>query len=163
MNNINSINIKKIITDSTSNLFSTMLFMNLEMPEVNQLVDVTDYQFIGWVDLDGEFMNGLLEIGLTEEFGRIMAARMLDQSPADIKSTEEILEVLKEVSNIIGGNLKSRLCDVGFLCKISPPSVINSNVYQLNSQDWIRSESYVFQYEEHHFFIRGFFKGVPGN
>lgn len=154
MNNINLINIKKVITDSTSNLFTTMLSMNLEVADDTQLVNETDYQFTGYVNLTGELINGLIEIGITEDFGRIMTARMLDQSVDDIKSTQEVLEVLQEVCNIIGGNLKSRLCDTGFICKISPPLAVDSRAYKLDSQDWIRSESYVFQYEKHHFFIR---------
>lgn len=158
MNNISTINIQKLITDSTSNLFETMLSMKLEMPMENQLLEEINYNFIGWVNFDGEFISGLFEVGLTEEFGRLITARMFDQAPSEIKSTQEILDVLKEISNIIGGNLKSRLCDLGIICKISPPSVVDSKVYKLNALDWIRAESYVFRFEEHNFFVRSYFK-----
>ncbi len=156
MNNINSIDIKKIITDSTSNLFATMLSMNLEESVENQLVHETDKHFTGCVSFNGALVNGLLEICITEEFGRIIAARMLDLSPADIKTTQEVLDVLLEICNIIGGNLKSRLCDAGFLCRISTPSVVDNTIFKPSSQNWVLSESYMFQYEEHCFFIRGY-------
>ncbi|WP_162262308.1 chemotaxis protein CheX [Legionella worsleiensis] len=159
MNNTNTINIQKIITDSTLNMFSTMLSMNLETPNEPACVEHHEFQFMGLVDLDGELISGLIVIGLTEEFGRIITARMLDQSVSEIQSTQEIMDVSKEVCNIISGNLKSRLCDMGFSCRITPPSVIQSKDYNLNSDDWMYSVCHLFHFEEHQFYVRSFFKG----
>lgn len=163
MNNANTINIQKIITDSTLNMFSTMLSMDLEAPNDQTCVEPHEFEFMGLVDLDGELISGLIVIGLTEEFGRIITARMLDQSISDIQSTQEILDVSKEVCNIISGNLKSRLCDMGFTCRINPPSVVESKDYKLNSDEWMYSICHMFHFEEHQFFVRSYFKGSVDN
>lgn len=157
-NEILALDLKPVIFEATRGFFSTMLSIALPPPDEISQDENKEHHYVGCVYIIGDVFSGLFEISLTEEFGRLMAANMLGLSIDDIKSNQDVLDVLQEAANIIGGNLKSRLCDNDFKCKISPPSVFDSNAYKINSKEWLRSDSFQFQYEEHTFYVKAYMK-----
>jgi len=51
--------------------------------------------------------------------------------------------VIGELSNMIGGDLKSRLCDAGLPCQLSIPSITSGSDFKIESRGWVRSERFV--------------------
>lgn len=156
---MNEIELRETIFDATNQFFSTMLSMSLPpLEKIEERRHDEAPHFVGCVYFIGDLFSGLLEISLTEPFGQLMAANMLGLSLDDVDSTQDVLDIVQEATNIIGGNLKSKLCDNEFLCKMSPPSVFDSKAYNVNSREWVETNNYKFQYEDHTFFINVYLK-----
>lgn len=158
MNNFNSIKLQEMIADSVSSLFAGMMAMQLDQPQQSQSIAPSSFNLVAWVSFQGEAIDGMVEIGVTETFGSIMTSRMLGKNNDDMNTDQEIREVLQEASNIIGGAIKSKLCDLGLVCKMSPPLVVDSMKYQPGISSWSFAEGCLFKYEGHTFFVRGFIK-----
>ena len=92
---------------------------------------------------------GNINIQVNEDYARIMTAAMLDMALDEIEDEEEIYDVIGEMSNMVGGDLKSRFCDAGYLCELSIPSVTSGNHYKVESKNWERHESLAFRCRQH--------------
>ena len=85
---------------------------------------------------------GNVSLFVSREFAREMTAAMLGMTVDDIGSDEEVHDVIGEVCNMVGGDLKSRLCDAGFSCSLSIPSVTFGENFRTESKGWDRHERY---------------------
>jgi len=54
----------------------------------------------------------------------------------DIGSDEEVNDVIGEVCNMVGGDLKSRLCDAGFTSSLSIPSITYGESFRIQPEGW---------------------------
>jgi len=62
----------------------------------------------------------------------------------EIEGDEEVHDVVGELSNMIGGDLKSRLCDAGLTCELSIPTITSGKEFQVQPKGWTRHERFVF-------------------
>ncbi|MCD6184766.1 MAG: chemotaxis protein CheX, partial [Deltaproteobacteria bacterium] len=69
---------------------------------------------------------------------------MLGMEVEEIESDEEIYDVIGELSNMIGGDLKSRLCDADLECQLSIPSTTSGSNFRIESKGWIKQERIAF-------------------
>ncbi|HEN21154.1 MAG TPA: chemotaxis protein CheX, partial [Desulfobacteraceae bacterium] len=70
----------------------------------------------------------------------------------------EIHDVIGEVSNIVGGSLKSRFCDSGLPCELSIPSITSGSDFHIESMNWARCERYIFGNKDHAGIVEVFIK-----
>ena len=71
---------------------------------------------------------------------------------------EEVNDVIGEVSNMVGGHLKSRFCDSGFPCDLSIPSITSGKNFKIESKNWARHERIAFCHEAHVALVEVFIK-----
>ena len=110
-----------MIRDTTKKVFSTML--NLELEEISENEDITDTDEY-WIEGALFFGGGILgdfRIQLREGYAKKAASIMLGTEMDNIKSEAEVLDVIKELANMIGGNLRTQISASGLECDISPP------------------------------------------
>ena len=114
MSGIHAVDLKSFVTHSFKNVFKTMLSMQLapEDPPNRQSV-TTGKHIVGTVGFGGAVM-GNVNIFVSREFAREMTAAMLGVPVEEARSDEEVNDLIGEVCNMVGGDLKSRLCDAGF-------------------------------------------------
>jgi len=142
MSGIQAIDLKGFVTKAVQGVFQTMLSMPLELEDPPDLQSVTTGQHIaGTVGFAGAVM-GNVSIFVSRQFAREMTAAMLGMTVDDIGSDEEVHDVIGEVCNMVGGDLKSRLCDSGFTCLLSIPSVTFGESFRTESKGWDRHERY---------------------
>jgi flagellar motor switch protein FliN/FliY len=60
---------------------------------------------------------------------------MLGIETDEIKSTEEIKDVIGELANIVAGNLKTEFLDAGLTCVISTPSITSGSDFKIDPVD----------------------------
>jgi chemotaxis protein CheX len=121
-------------------VFETMLSMKLEADEPPQLESVTTgNHIVGTVGFAGKVM-GNVNVFVSRDFAREITAAMLGMSVDDIGSDEEVYDVVGEVCNMVGGDLKSRLCDAGLTCSLTIPSITFGNRFRVESKGWDRHE-----------------------
>jgi chemotaxis protein CheX len=74
----------------------------------------------GAVSLSGK-ASGIVYTGFSQSLANAVTIRMLGcESPGE----EEVSDVVGEFTNMITGNLKSQLCDAGYPCQLSIPTVM---------------------------------------
>jgi len=144
MSGINDLDLKAFITKTLTDVFDTMLSMNLE-----QIDDGTEEidggnQIVGSVGFAGKAM-GNVNILVSIDFARLITSQMLGMNTDEIKSEEEIFDVIGELCNMVGGDIKSRLCDHGFKCDLSIPSVTRGDNLKIESSSWDRCECFGFK------------------
>ena len=157
MDEINSLDLKTFITNAVTDVFDTMLSMTMENVAVDQIEQNGGNQLVGTVSFAGRVM-GSVNLHVGKEFAYEMTAEMLGMETGEIDSDEEVHDVIGEVCNMIGGDLKSRLCDSNLTCELSIPSITSGKEFSIESRGWDRSESYAFRNKQHTAIVEVFIK-----
>jgi len=144
MSGINDLDLKDLVTRTLTNVFDTMLSMNIEQIDDGGKGIDGGMQIIGSVGFAGKVM-GNINIQVDGDFARIITAQMLGMKTDEIESEEDVFDVIGELCNMVGGDIKSRLCDNGFTCKLSIPSVTGGNDLKVESKGWNRYECFSFK------------------
>jgi chemotaxis protein CheX len=100
---------------------------------------------------------GNVSVQVSETFARLMTAAMLGMELEEVEG-EEVNDVIGEVSNMVGGHLKSRFCDSGFPCDLSIPSITSGKNFKIESKNWARHERIAFCHEAHVALVEVFIK-----
>jgi chemotaxis protein CheX len=138
-------------------VFETMLSMELGENEDVQKLPGDNSQVVGSVSMAGT-VSGTVNIYVSDIFAKVITADMLGMGIDEVDSDEEIHDVIGELSNMIGGDLKSRLCDAGFECSLSIPAITSGRDFQIESKGWAVNEQVFFEYQEHIALIEAFIK-----
>jgi flagellar motor switch protein FliN len=104
---------------------------------------VEEKRTVGMVSFAGD-VQGIFIIQVNDAFAHTMAAAMLGISESEIGSQEEVFDVIRELSNIIGGNLKSSFVDVGLSCVLSTPAITNGLDFRVESLNIIKTQRFLF-------------------
>ncbi len=102
---------------------------------------------VGSVTFAGE-VDGMLNVQVNDDFGKEMTAAMLGVDVDKVESKEEVYDAIREVSNIIGGNLKSNFVDAGLSCVLSTPSITNGRDFKVSPTHVIRPTQFLFSHKE---------------
>ena len=129
------VDLRSFIIKSISEVFDTMLSMSLDVVEEAKSDNLNGEKIVGSVSFAGKAM-GNINIHVSREFAETITAEMLGMQPDEIESEEEVYDVIGETSNMVGGNLKSRLCDSGYPCELSIPSITSGRSFKIESKDW---------------------------
>jgi flagellar motor switch protein FliN len=145
---INSVDIPTTVINSVIDVFYTMLSMQIEnIPEVPSGFREMK-RIVGTVNFAGD-VDGLFNIQVNQDFAEIMTAAMLGMEVEEIENEEEVFDVLRELSNIIGGNLKSAFVDAGVSCALSTPSITNGRDFRVEALNIIKTQRFLFSLGEH--------------
>ena len=147
MERITGVDIKTAIVNSVIDVFYTMLDMEVEA--IQQVPDsfTEEMRTVGSVTLTGE-VDGVFNIQVNDDFGRAMTAAMLGMDVKEVQSEEEVYDVIREVSNIIGGNLKSNFVDAGLSCVLSTPSITNGRDFKVSPTHVIKPDRFLFSHKD---------------
>jgi chemotaxis protein CheX len=74
----------------------------------------------GAVSLSGK-ASGIVYTGFSQKLAEAVTVRILG---GEFPTEEEVSDVVGEFTNMITGNLKSQLCDAGYPCQLSIPTVM---------------------------------------
>lgn len=149
MTEINALDLKTFVTNSVNDVFDTMLSMEVKSVEA-QLQEVAEdgNHIVGSVGFAGLVM-GNVNVFVGHRFARLMTAAMLGMEEDEIESDDEVHDVVGELCNMIGGDLKSKLCDAGMACSLSIPSITSGNSFKIESKGWDRNEKFGFRNDGH--------------
>ncbi len=149
---IRNLDISTKVPDSVINVFNTMLSMDVHVSHTVGQSALEGMRTVGAVSFAGDAM-GLINIHVTSQFSRQMAAVMLDMDINEVDDESDVNDVIGELSNIVGGNLKSIFSDVGLRCELSTPSITRGSGFKIESMNMERYERFAFDYQDHVFFV----------
>ncbi len=133
-------------------VFSTMMSLKLEALDSPSDANLQGERVVGSVGFAGA-ATGMVYFQVTDVFARIMTASMLGRKLQDINGADEVNDAIGELSNMIGGNLKSCLSDSGFPCALSIPSITRGSSFNIQTRNGAWCERFAFQYQEHHVLV----------
>jgi flagellar motor switch protein FliN len=139
---------KTKMTETVVEAYDTMLSIELEPAESVTRFDLEGVRNVGSVSFAGD-VTGMVSIQVGETFARVMMATMLDCDVEEIEGTEEIEDLLCEISNIIGGNLKSVFTDAGLACALSTPSFTTGRDFKVEPLGMEQYQRFAFKYGEY--------------
>ncbi|HSO63289.1 MAG TPA: flagellar motor switch protein FliN [Desulfobacterales bacterium] len=149
---LNALDYKTRLSEAATNVFDTMLSLTLEPAEAVASTSLTGTRDVSSVCFAGD-ATGIVSVHVPEDLARIMAANMLGMEPEEIEGHAEIEDLLGELGNIVGGNLKSALTDAGLRCALSTPSFTTGSDFMIESLNLERYERYAFQCEGRAVFV----------
>ena len=147
MTELNELDFKGFVTTAANEVFDTMLSMELESVP-GEAPAITGSRIVGSVSFAGDVM-GNVHIHVSQAFARLITAAMLGMELDEVEDDEEVHDVIGELSNMVSGDLKSRLCDEGLPCQLSIPSTTSGSDFRIESMGWSRFERYAFRCQDH--------------
>lgn len=116
-------------------VFSTMLSLDVTCDE--QIPEECAAPFnlsgvTGSVSFTGK-MTGTVYLNLTTELGAHCASQILGID--EKRGNEEINDVVGELTNMVTGNIKSKMSDRGYNCRLSIPIVIRGKEVSIDSSE----------------------------
>ncbi len=146
MSDIQKLDLKSFCINSTRSVFHTMLSMEVNPADADLELELSGSKVVGCVSFTGDVVGNIC-IHVSRQFSKVMTAAMLGMEVDEVEDDEEIHDVIGEVSNMVGGDLKSKMCDAGFPCVLSIPSVTSGSDFTIESKGWVRHEKIAFQQE----------------
>ncbi len=148
INKFQRLDIISSVGDSIIELFDTMLSLDVELSEREPFKNYEDFRVMGAIDFTGN-VKGSIQFQVPKLFGRMIAAGVLGEELEQIQDIETVKDVIGEMTNILGGNLKAAFCDSGLICKISTPSITVGVDFQIEILNMDRYEQFTFKLNDH--------------
>ena len=150
--------IRDYINRAVADVFKTMLgrvpSMTVQAAVPGDAPPPTDEaprpQVVGTVGFIGD-MNGLIYLHLDIGFARICTCHLLGMTEAELDEAgdEVINDAIGELTNMTVGGFKNGLCDAGYPCKLTIPSILRGSNFTIEPiSDAIR-HIYYFECDQH--------------
>jgi flagellar motor switch protein FliN/FliY len=149
---IDHLDLKAIVSESVIDVFDTMLAAKLEITDKVSPDSLENTRNVGSVSFAGD-ATGIVSIHVGDNFSRELAADMLGMEIEELEGDEEIRDMLGELSNIVGGNLKSTFTDAGLVCALSTPSFTTGSDFKIESLNMEKYERFAFRCSENIVFV----------
>jgi len=133
-------------------VFDTMLSARLEPTDTIPPESLEDLRDVGSVSFAGD-ATGMVSIHAGDNFTRELAAEMLGMEVEELEGDEEIRDMMGEVGNIVGGNLKSAFTDAGLACALSTPSFTTGTDFKIESLNMEKYERFAFRSDDNIVFV----------
>jgi flagellar motor switch protein FliN len=149
---LKNLDIKNQVSESIIEVFDTMLSMDLTEADTVSASDLDGVRKVGSVCFAGD-ATGLVNIQVSESFAVEMAASLMGMEPEEIEGEEEIEDLMGELGNIVGGNLKSAFTDAGLICALSTPSYTSGSDFMIESLNMERYERFAYSHQGNTVFV----------
>lgn len=161
---INEPLIREYITRAISDVFKTMLgrvptFLgSVPQPKTSDAAnsgssasaDSRQPFVVGTVGFIGE-VNGLIYLYLDEPFARTCTCQLLGMTNEELIAAgdEVINDAIGELTNMSVGGFKNGLCDAGYPCKLTIPSILRGSNFSIEPISSATRHTYNFEADGH--------------
>jgi chemotaxis protein CheX len=107
-------------------------------------------QVVGSVGFIGD-VNGLVYMHLDQPFANLCTGHILGLSDAETKAVddESVNDAIGELTNMVVGGFKNRLCEAGYPCKLTIPSILRGHDFRVEPTSSARRHAYRFHCAGH--------------
>ncbi len=161
MDALDAIDLKATIAASVADTFSTMLSLEIAPAAAEPPAGSGVQRMVGTLNFAGQ-VTGIFNLQVTLDLGRVMAAALLGTEASEVDPYSDVRDLVAEITNIVGGNLKSALNDAGHACILSTPSIAYGTDFTIRSLSMDRFERYAFQHAAHHLVVEVGLKSAAG-
>jgi len=149
--------IRENISRAVGDVFKTMLGRNAELsnltaqssacwPPIPVDGEACTPQVVGTVGFLGD-ANGLIYLYLDVPFARLCTCHMLGMSEAELDEAgdEVVNDAIGELTNMTVGSFKNGLCDHGYPCKLTIPSILRGSNFCIEPISDV--QRYIYRFE----------------
>lgn len=147
---ITDTHIQDFIIKAVKNVCSTMIRQEASFVEKTAEAAYTGFKdkfyVFGTVGFEGE-VNGVVYLCIPDDFAQHAASEILGMSRNEVtmNGAEVLRDVIGEITNMTVGGFKNALCDIGFPCKLTLPTVVRGNNLQVVSLK--SANRHIFQFD----------------
>ena len=107
-------------------------------------------QVVGTVGFVGD-INGLIYLHLDLAFARICTSHLLGMTEKELEAAGDdvINDAIGELTNMTVGGFKNGLCDAGYPCKLTIPSILRGTNFSIEPVSSAVRHVYLFDCAEH--------------
>jgi chemotaxis protein CheX len=141
--------IVELTSKAVPEVFQVMLSMDLNTvdPAVTPLDPAGE--IVGSVGFTGE-ATGIVCLYASLNFAKTIASRMLGIEIAQVEGDEMVNDAFGELSNMVVGHVKSRLCDAGLPCTLTIPSIVRGENVRVEGSSQVGRRIIGFRNCEHY-------------
>jgi chemotaxis protein CheX len=132
-----------------SEVFDTMLSLKLETEPPGTPVANGEPHVAGSVGFSG-IVCGVVYIYSSATLARRITSGLLGLDESDIDGDEMVNDAVGELSNMVVGQLKSRLCDRGINCVLTVPSIVRGSNFTIEAVSSTTRRVLIFRCEGKH-------------
>lgn len=132
--------IREYINRAIGDVFKTMVArepapsasMAAKQGRSEMVTDPTKPQVVGTVGFIGD-CNGLIYLHFDLELARLCTCHMLGMTAQELEDAgdEVINDAIGEITNMTVGTFKNGLCDAGYPCKLTIPSILRGTNFSI--------------------------------
>lgn len=111
----------------------------------------------GTIGIAGETVTGAVYVHLPDPLARQIANAILGNPSDQVVADGDLNDVVGELTNMVGGGLKSALCDAGLRCAMSTPSIIRG-AYAIEVPQALRPQVFQFNCQGQSFSVEAHLK-----
>lgn len=121
--------IYKSIVHSVCNVCSTMIKHSATFVEKSAEPNNADFKdqphIFGCVGFVGK-IDGIVYLCISDDFAGYAASSILGMSPEEVTAEGDavVKDVIGEITNMTAGCFKNALCDQGYTCKLTLPTIV---------------------------------------
>jgi chemotaxis protein CheX len=107
-------------------------------------------QVVGSVGFIGD-VNGLVYLHLDQPFANICTGYILGMSDAETKAVDDeaVNDAIGELTNMVVGGFKNALCEAGYPCKLTIPSILRGHDFRVEPTSSARRYAFHFHCSGH--------------
>lgn len=154
---ISDVVFRETITRAVQDVVKTML--NLQASFHSEIsadhaaehpIEISGPHVVGTVGFIGD-INGLIYLYLGADFATVASSHLLGMSKAELDAAgdEVINDAIGEVTNMTVGAFKNQLCDRGFACKLTIPSILRGSNFSIEPISSATRRVYRFDIGQH--------------
>jgi chemotaxis protein CheX len=144
--------IRENITRAVGDVFKTMLSSPVSPAAAHadgsaeQMPKVTTPQVVGTVGFIGDAC-GLIYLYLEENFANKCTCQMLGMSEFELQGAgdEVVNDAIGELTNMVVGGFKNALCDAGYPCRLTIPSILRGRNFCIEQMSSAQRHIYMFE------------------
>lgn len=124
--------IQESIANAMQNVSRTLLRQDAALVDrvrtAEYEADPLKFQLIGNVGFAGD-ANGMVYLCMSDDFATYAVGTILGMSESEVKfhGLDVVKDAIGEVTNMTVGGFKNALCDVGFPCKLTLPTIVTGH------------------------------------
>ncbi len=153
--------VEKLIDTSVTEVFSTMLNLQMKLEPAHTALPNGEPQVAGSVGFVGR-LTGVVYLYSTQAFARRMTGKLLGLADNEIEGEEMVNDAIGELSNMVVGHIKSRLSDRGMPCVLTIPSVVRGSNFSIETVSPSERRAFSFRCETGHLVVEILIKPLNG-
>ena len=143
---------EELTAEAVGNVFQCMLSMEVAMEPPMPLADEGQGQIVGSVGFVGK-ATGIIYLNAGVHFAKVITSRMLGIPEAEIDEGEMVSDAFGELCNMVVGRVKSRLCDKGWSCTLTIPSIVRGQRMTVENSPQVEKKIIGFRSGDYHLLV----------
>lgn len=138
--------VREHIARAVADVFRTMLSKTAALREAEpEAALAPGQQVVGTVGFTGE-LTGVVYLYFEQEFANQCTGRVLGMSEPELRAAgdEVVNDAVGELTNMVAGSFKNALCDAGFPCKLTIPSILRGRNLRIEPVGSAQRHGYTF-------------------